>query len=50
MKWYKIVILPIDGIGSELIEYALSVLGVISRKYNFGIDLIYKISGGKSYV
>jgi isocitrate/isopropylmalate dehydrogenase len=50
MKWFKIVILPIDGIGSELIESALSVLDIISRKYNFEIDLIYEISGGKSYV
>tara|TARA_B100001175_G_scaffold188526_1_gene159945 strand:+ start:716 stop:868 length:153 start_codon:yes stop_codon:yes gene_type:complete len=50
MKWYKIVILPVDGIGSELIEYASSVLDVISRKYNFEIDLIHEISGGKSYV
>ena len=50
MKWYKIVILSINGIGSELIKYALSILDVISRKYNFEIDLIYEISGGKSYV
>ena len=50
MKWYKIVILPGDGIGSELMESALSVLDVISRKYNFEIDFIYEISGGRSYV
>lgn len=38
MKRYKIVILPGDGIGSGVIESALSVLDVISRKYNFEID------------
>ena len=48
MKRYKIVILPGDGIGPEVMESALSVLDVISRKYNFEIDLIYEVVGGKS--
>ena len=38
VKRYKIVILPGDGIDPEVIESALSVLDVISRKYNFEID------------
>ena len=37
VKRYKIVILPGDGIDPEVIESALSVLDVISRKYNFEI-------------
>jgi 3-isopropylmalate dehydrogenase len=48
VKRYKIVILPGDGIGPEVMESALSVLDVISRKYNFEIDLIYEVVGGKS--
>ena len=48
MKRYKIVILPGDGIGPEVMESALSVLDVISRKYNFKIDIIHETAGGES--
>tara|TARA_Y100000996_G_scaffold298565_1_gene236518 strand:+ start:1115 stop:2179 length:1065 start_codon:yes stop_codon:yes gene_type:complete len=48
VKRYKIVILPGDGIGPEVMESALSVLDVISRKYNFKIDIIHETAGGES--
>ena len=48
MKRYKIVILSGDGIGPEVMESALSVLDVISRKYNFKIDIIHEVAGGES--
>ena len=48
MKRYKIVILPGDGIGPEVMDSALSVLDVISRKYNFKIDFTHEIAGGES--
>ena len=48
MKRYKIVILPGDGIGPEVMESALSVLDVISRKYNFKIDITHETAGGES--
>ena len=48
MKRYKIVILPGDGIGPEVMDSALSVLDIISRKYNFKIDIIHEVAGGES--
>ena len=48
MKRYKIVILPGDGIGPEVMDSALSVLDIISRKYNFKIDIIHELAGGES--
>ena len=38
---YKIAVLPGDGIGPEVVDQALKVLGAVSSKYNFGFETTF---------
>lgn len=44
----KIVILPGDGIGPEIIKEAVKVLDVVSDKYNLGLEYDYDLIGGSA--
>ena len=37
MKTYKIAVLPGDGIGPEVMDVGLAVLGATAKKYGFEI-------------
>ena len=43
---YKIVALPGDGIGPEILNGSLELLEIISKKYNFTYNLKVMIFGG----
>lgn len=45
-KHFKIAVLPGDGIGPEIIESALKVLDVISKKYGITFDYKHGLVGG----
>ncbi|MCO1334017.1 3-isopropylmalate dehydrogenase [Microbulbifer sp. OS29] len=44
----KVMILPGDGIGPEIVEQALAVLEVASEKYNLGLSFEQGLIGGSS--
>ena len=48
MKNYKIVILPGDGIGSEITSSAIEILKEVSKHSDINFDFIEKVIGGKS--
>ncbi len=45
-KSYKIVVLPGDGIGVEVVGESLKILTALSEKYNFSFDIKEGIVGG----
>lgn len=45
-KVFKIAVLPGDGIGPEIIDAAIRVLEVISKKYNVDFEYKYGLVGG----
>lgn len=46
MKTYKIVLLPGDGIGPEIVAEAVKVLNAVSEKYGFKIEYRQALLGG----
>jgi 3-isopropylmalate dehydrogenase len=49
MKTYKVAVLPGDGIGPEVMEEAIKVLGAISKKYRIRFEYKYADVGGIAY-
>ncbi len=49
MKTYKLAVLPGDGIGPEVMQEAIKVLGAISKKYKVKFDYDYTDVGGIAY-
>ncbi|MDC3078065.1 3-isopropylmalate dehydrogenase [Prochlorococcus sp. AH-716-O05] len=49
MKRYKVVLLSGDGIGPEISEISIKILKRLSKKYDFGIDIIEEYFGGIAY-
>ena len=49
MKNYKIAVLPGDGIGPEVMEEAIKVLGAVSKKYRISFQYDYADAGGVAY-
>jgi 3-isopropylmalate dehydrogenase len=45
----KILILPGDGIGTEIVEQALKVIAVLNEKHNLGMALVHGLIGGMAY-
>lgn len=45
---YNIVALPGDGIGPEILNGSLSLLEIISNKYNFNYQIEHHEFGGAS--
>jgi len=45
-KSFRIAVLPGDGIGPEVMQEAVRVLGVIQKKYGFDCDMVYGLIGG----
>ena len=50
MKNYEIAVIPGDGIGPEVIREGLKILDVVSRKYNFTVNLKEFPYGGQHYM
>ncbi len=48
MSTKKIVILPGDGIGPDVIEQAVEVIRIISKKYDINFDIKEALIGGKA--
>ena len=48
-KMYKIVSIPGDGIGPEVVKGALEVLNAVSKKHGFEVSVEEHLFGGASY-
>jgi 3-isopropylmalate dehydrogenase len=48
MKVFKLLVLPGDGIGTEIMGEAVTVLDVISKKYDIAFDMTEGLVGGAS--
>jgi 3-isopropylmalate dehydrogenase len=47
---YKIAVIPGDGTGPEVTQEAVKVLEVVSKKFNFKLDLTHYDLGGDRYL
>ena len=45
----KVLILPGDGIGKEIVAQALKVIDYLNENHNLGMELIHGLVGGSAY-
>ena len=45
----KILILPGDGIGKEIVAQAIKVIDSLNAKHGLGINLVHGLIGGSAY-
>lgn len=49
MKSFKITTLPGDGIGPEVMDAALAILGLVGSEYELNFEIITELAGGASF-